>query len=75
MPEQDTIPAVLKKSQVRLAPEDSGPPGAPTPATRGAQARLLRDGADGAVIEVTCPCGRKVQVRCLYAPASAGGAQ
>jgi hypothetical protein len=75
MPDQDTMPSVLKKSQVRLAPEDSEGPGAAAPAARGARARILSDGPDGAVIEVTCPCGQKTQVRCLYAPAPAGGAQ
>jgi hypothetical protein len=65
------MPVVLKKPQVRMAGRRPvGPaaaPAGPAPAAAPARARILAHDDRGALIEVTCPCGRSVQVHCLYA--------
>jgi len=36
-----------------------------------ARVRITQSGSDFAVVEVTCSCGKVIQVRCEYAPADA----
>jgi hypothetical protein len=68
-----TVSGVLKKSEVWLAPESAGDAPA-TARSGGAQARIVAQSDTEAVIEVTCPCGRKTRLRCAYArPAPRAG--
>ena len=68
---------VIKKTQVRMTGTRRLEPGhnasqtcdestgeAPAPAV----ARIVDAGPDGALIEITCPCGQVSYVRCDYAP-------
>ena len=74
MPQDVPMPSVLKKSQVRLASEPAPDGAGPAPAAGGAQVRILAEGETESMIEVTCSCGRKIQVRCAYARAADRGA-
>ncbi len=64
---------VIKKTQVRMAGSRSLEPAGDTPLPCGdapaqAGARIVETADDGALIEVTCSCGRVTYVRCDYAP-------
>lgn len=65
-------PGILKKQQTR--PAEPRRVGDECPAAGHWQVRLLQQTEAGAVIEVTCACGRKTALHCDYAdpgPASA----
>lgn len=60
---------VLKKDTVRVAEGRAliGGQARPASVTGEPGVRILQQSDAGAVIEVTCPCGRKTQVICDYA--------
>ena len=60
---------VIKKDTVRVAEGRAliGDRARPAPAAGEPGVRILQQSDAGAVIEVTCPCGRKTQVMCEYA--------
>ena len=63
-----TVSGVLKKSEVWLAPDSAGDaPASPSSRAGGAQARIVAQSDTEAIIELTCPCGRKTRLRCAYA--------
>jgi hypothetical protein len=67
---------IVKKNQVNLAGRRRL--GAAGPATRsagGPAARVLRQDDAGALIEVTCACGRKTHLQCDYAAAGGQAAE
>jgi len=55
----------------RLAGAAGG--GADLPASTGAAARIVRQDDDGALVEVTCACGRQTLLHCAYAPEDGTG--
>ena len=69
---------VLKREKVRMAgacrlgahgvPAGAAPdaPGVPAGRTQG---RIIQQNDDGAVVEVTCACGRTIHLYCTYGPA------
>ena len=61
---------VLKKGNVRMAETRAliGDPERAGPRAQEPHARVVQQGDGGAVIEVTCSCGRRTQVQCDYAP-------
>jgi hypothetical protein len=65
---------VLKKHEVRLADPcqigDGAADATPT-ALAAASARIVAQDDAGANVEVTCSCGKKVQLRCLFAASAA----
>lgn len=62
---------IVKRSRVKLAgPRSLGTPGSFRP-----EARIVRQDATGATIEVTCACGRKTYLRCDYAAPTGQAAQ
>jgi len=72
---------VLKKEQVRPGGTRrlgvvGGAVGAAGGATTArASVRILQQNGDGAVLEITCPCGRKTLVQCQYAAPPDGEAR
>ena len=59
---------VIKRQEVRLTEAQSAA-GAESPAARpaaGPQARILQHNDREALVEVTCACGKKIQIRCAY---------
>jgi hypothetical protein len=60
--------AVLKKHQVRLteSPPAGSPPAVGVATPRGGGARIVHIEASHAVVEVLCPCGNKIHVRCEW---------
>ncbi|MFW6132403.1 MAG: hypothetical protein ACOC8F_00795 [Planctomycetota bacterium] len=75
----ETSRTVIKRDRVRLSGRRAiGPAGARASAGEGGspagepKARIVEQDQDAALIEVTCPCGRKTYLRCTYpAPAEA----
>ena len=66
---------VLKKNEVRLAePCRIGEDAREAVCGPAASARIVAQDEAGATVEVTCPCGWKVQLQCLYATAAAKAA-
>jgi len=58
---------VLKKNEVRLTdPCRIGQDAPEVRPTATALARVIARDDAGTTVEVTCSCGRKVQLRCLY---------
>lgn len=70
---EETI-GVVKRDAVRAAGSCTlGAPGAaPASAPVGGGARIVRQSASGAVVEVTCRCGEKILLECTY-PQGVGG--
>lgn len=66
-------PLILKKGEFRTGGPRALPvPGAGGVATPSARARITRKTADGAVIEVICGCGQRIELHCRWdAPAAA----
>ena len=59
---------VLKKHSVRMGLVRHLQAAAPEPAGAGEpRVRIIDQKDDGAVIEVTCVCGQRIQVHCTYA--------
>jgi hypothetical protein len=58
---------VLKKHEVRMvsAPAAAAPHVA-APAAGGPQARIVRQTDTEAIVEITCACGTRTQIRCAY---------
>ncbi len=56
---------VLKKHDVRMV---SGPTAVATakPPAGGPQARIVQQNDTEALVEITCPCGQKTQIRCTF---------
>ena len=64
----EPLQRVVKKDKVRMAgvyQMDVEAPSVPQP--RQAAGRILEQRSDGAVIEVTCACGRTIRLDCAYA--------
>lgn len=63
-----SVPTVLKKHAVRLVdcpPMSAAAPKGPTP-NGAATARIIEQGPQEALLEVVCPCGETIHVRCQY---------
>lgn len=56
---------VLKKHDVRMV-GGTRAPAAPRPAAAGPQARIVSQNDSEAIVEITCPCGQKTQIRCAF---------
>jgi hypothetical protein len=69
---------ILKKDRVRPGGTRrlGGQAGTPAGAAAGgaARARIVEQTGDGAVVEIICPCGRRIRVQCLYDAPDAAGA-
>ena len=60
--------AVLKRDHVKMAGTCRLGCGDPVPAQADrANARILSQDAESAMVEVTCPCGQKIHLQCTYA--------
>jgi len=62
---------LIRASRVRLAGRRRIGPPQPAGGDAFAGVRLVGQDADGATLEVACPCGRKTYVRCAYAAPAA----
>ena len=76
---EKTAGHVLKGDKVKLQGRlqlDFMQPGSSLPKTKTAvsatpQARIIENNPEFVVVEVTCPCGSKTQLKCDYAAAQA----
>ena len=66
---QQAVGTVLKKSQVRIgaAVNISQPLGGPGQCS-GPSAQIVRQVGDETIVEITCSCGNKINVRCSHPP-------
>ncbi|MFH1999882.1 MAG: hypothetical protein ABIK28_09385 [Planctomycetota bacterium] len=55
--------AEISSIPVLVEPVESRPQNANHPDP---QVRLIREGEDGATVEVTCSCGKKITIHCEY---------
>jgi len=75
------VSTVIKKHRVKVAEPrpiggptpDGGAAGAPAARTGQAEVRIAHTGADRAVLEVRCGCGRVIHVECRWETPEACG--
>lgn len=80
---EQAVTTLLKRNQVRLMSGPAQGPQAPlrhgasdatsSPGAREPQARIVRQTATMATIEVTCECGQRILLECEYAPSASQG--
>ena len=64
---------IIKKSMVKAAgTAQLGDGGPSSPGGAAGRARIVNTDEDGALVEVVCPCGQKLYLRCICAGAPAG---